>query len=263
MSGSAQLSGKLAVISGGSRGIGRAIAGRFAAEGARVVIGARDRGSLDRAVSELNGSGPEVCRGVPVDLSTAAGAATLIEAATAWGGIDILVNNVGGAPAGSFLDLTDEQFLGAWSLKLLAGIRLTRAAVPQMAGRGGGAIINVIGLGGREPGPESTAIGTTNAAIRALTKGLSRDLAGKGIRINAISPGGVRTERAVSLAKQTAAARGTSIEAVEAEAMSRVPTGRMVQPDEVAEIALLLASGRVPSMTGIEIVLDGGASHYM
>ena len=260
--GAGELAGKLAVITGGSRGIGRAIAARFVAEGARVVIAARDQASLDQAVSALN-SGGEVCRGVRADLSTVDGVNAVVEAATAWGGIDILVNNVGGAPIGNFLTLSDEQFLGAWSLKLLAGIRLTRAAVPQMTERGGGSIINIIGVGGREPSAEATTIGTTNAAIRALTKGLSRDLAGKGIRINAVSPGRVRTERNISLTKQSAEARGVSFEEVEAEGLKAIPMQRLVEPSELAEVALLLAGNRVPSLTGAEIVLDGGQTHYI
>jgi NAD(P)-dependent dehydrogenase (short-subunit alcohol dehydrogenase family) len=257
-----ELAGKLAVISGGSRGIGRAIAERFVAEGARVVIGARDQASLDEAVGALNSRG-EVCRGVRADLATAEGVNALVEVATGWGGIDILVNNVGGAPIGNFLTLTDEQFLGAWSLKLLAGIRLTRAAVPQMTERGGGSIINIIGVGGREPNAEATTIGTTNAAIRALTKGLSRDLAGKGIRINAITPGRVRTERNVTLTQQAADARGVPFEVIQGEGLASIPMKRLVEPSEVAEVALLLAGPRVPSLTGAEIVIDGGQTHYI
>ena len=257
-----RLAGKLAVISGGSRGIGLAIAGRFVAEGARVVIGARGEESLDRAVTELNRS-REACRGVPADLSTAEGVNALVRAAAEWGGIDILVNNVGAAPAGRFLDLTDEDFLAAWSLKLLAGIRLTRAAIPQMVDRGGGAIVNITGLGGREPGAEATAVGSTNAAVRAVTKGLARDLAGKGSRGNAISPHAVRTERAITLARQTAGARGVPGEVLEPAAVAALPTGRLVEPSEIAEVALLLVSGEAPSLTGVEIVVDGGQSHYM
>ena len=231
-------------------------------EGARVVIAAREGESLGRAVGELN-RGREACRGVQADLSTAEGVRSLVSAATDWGGVDILVNNVGGAPAGRFLDLTDEQFLGAWSLKLVAGIRLARAVIPQMVERGGGSIINIIGLGGREPGANATAVASTNAAIRAVTKGLARELAGQGIRVNAISPGRVRTERSITLARQTAAARGVPVDVVEEEAMKSIPSGRLVEPSEVAEVALFLASGAAPSLTGAEIVVDGGQSSYM
>jgi NAD(P)-dependent dehydrogenase (short-subunit alcohol dehydrogenase family) len=256
------LAGKVAVVSGGSRGIGRAIAGRFAEEGARVVIAARNEEALGRAVTEMNVSG-QACRGVRADLSKAEDVARVVAAATEWGGIDILVNNVGAAPAGRFLVLTDEQFLDAWTLKLLAGIRLARAAIPQMIERGGGSIINITGLGGREPGPEAAALASTNGAIRGVTKSLAREMAGKGIRVNAICPGTVRTERAVELAKQTAAARGILIEAVEEEAMKAVPRGRYVEPSEIAEVALFLAGGAAPSLTGVEIVVDGGRSYYM
>jgi NAD(P)-dependent dehydrogenase (short-subunit alcohol dehydrogenase family) len=256
------LNGKLAVVTGGSRGIGRAIAGRFVEQGARVVISARNEEALQRAVVELNAS-EERCRAVRADLSTPEGVAAVIAAATDWGGIDILVNNVGGAPAGRFMDLTDDQFLGAWTLKLLAGIRMMRAAIPQMLERGGGSIINITGLGGREPGPEAAAIASTNAAIRAVTKSVAREFADRGIRVNAICPGTVRTERAIELARQMAAARGVAVEAVEQEALLAAPTKRSTEPSEIAEVALFLAGGAVPSLTGAEILVDGGRSHYM
>jgi NAD(P)-dependent dehydrogenase (short-subunit alcohol dehydrogenase family) len=256
------LAGKVAVVSGGSRGIGRAIAGRFVEEGAWVVIAARNEEALHRAVTELNVSG-EVCRGVLADLSKVKDVAGVVAAATEWGGIDILVNNVGAAPAGRFLDLTDEQFLGAWTLKLLAGIRLARAAIPKMIERGGGSIINITGLAGREPGPEAATLASTNGAIRGVTKSLAREMAGKGIRVNAICPGTVRTERAIELAKQTAVARGLSLEAVEEEALKSIPSGRYVEPSEIAEVALFLAGPAARSVTGVEIVVDGGRSYYM
>ncbi len=258
-----ELAGKVAVISGGSRGIGRAIADRLVAAGAKVVISARNQESLDSAVQALN-EGGEQAVGVQGDMATAEATAALFQKAAEWGGgVDILVNNVGGAPAGKFLELTDEQLQGAWSLKLLAAIRLARLAIPSMTSRGGGAIINIIGLGGREPKPGMVAVATTNAAIRAFTKALSSELAPQGITINAISPARVRTERAVELSKQTAASRGVAVEVVEAEALKAIPTGRLIEPKEVAEVAFLLASGRVPSLTGAEIVVDGGTSNYM
>ena len=257
-----KLSGKVAVVTGGSRGIGRAIAARFVHEGARVVIGARTPKSLQEAITELNRPG-EVCRGVQGDLSTLDAVSALIAAAREWGGIDVLVNNVGGAPAGSFLKLTDDQYLAAWSLKFLAGVRMARAAIPQMVERGGGSIINITGVGGREPGAEQAVIASTNGAIRALTKALAREMAPKGIRVNCIAPGTVRTERAMELDRQTAAARGVSPEAIEAEGLQMTPTGRVIEPSEIAEVAFLLASGALPSLTGTEIVVDGGRSHYM
>ena len=259
--------GKVVMISGGSRGIGRATARAFARAGASVAIAARTADDVARTVAELHdlaaqaGAGGRAV-GVAVDLAERAGVDQFVEQALAtFGGVDVLVNNAGAAQSAPFLELTDEQLLSAWTLKLLGAIRLTRALVPVMEQRGGGAIVNIGGMAGREPAPDAVAVGTTNAAMRAFTKAISHDLARRGIRINLIMPGPVRTDRFARRVQEQAAARGLPIDAVLAEQQAEIPIGRFTEPEEVAELALLLASGRLPTLTGAEIVLDGGRSH--
>lgn len=258
------LQDKVAIVTGSSRGIGRAISSRFAQAGARVVVAARASADLDKCVAEINQLSPGSCLGVAADLSLADDCSAVVASALEWAGtVDVLVNNVGSAPAGRLVDLSDDQFLAAWSLKLLASIRLLRLLIPVFEKNKRGRIINIIGAGGREPRPETIAVATTNAAIRALVKGLAPELASAGVTINAISPARVRTDRAIRLAEQTAASRGVPVEEVEREALQAIPTGRLVEPAEIAELALLLASDQVPSMTGAEIVIDGGTTRYM
>jgi NAD(P)-dependent dehydrogenase (short-subunit alcohol dehydrogenase family) len=252
------LTDQVAVISGGSRGIGYAIAHRFSCEGARVVIGARAGTRLKSAAARLNKAGPGALA-VAGDLSTSRGCANLISRAVHWaGGIDILVNNVGSAPVGDFLSITDEQFLDAWRLKLLGAIRLIRGVIPSMKERGRGRIVNIIGPAGREPTGDALASGTTNAAMRALTRALAAELARQGIALNAISAGPVLTDRLRRIYRRRALSEGHSaIQGLEG-LRAGMPTGRFIEPDEVAEVALLLATGKTPSLIGAEILLDGG-----
>ena len=253
------LDGKVAIVSGGSRGIGRAIAIRFAKAGADVVIGARGAQTLAETVRNVAAFGGSATA-VECDLSTAAGTNSLINAALARTGyVDILVNNVGSAAVGSFLTLTDDELLNAWTLKLLGAIRLIRGLIPVMSKKGGH-IVNIIGAAGREPTSTGIAAATSNAALRVVNRGLARDLARAGISINAISPASVATDRRREMFEARAGALGVSSEALKTEALAAIPTGREVQPEEVAELALVLVDGRIPSLTGAEIVLDGGAS---
>lgn len=252
------LKDQVAVISGGSRGIGYAIARRFTIEGARVVIGAQSIARLKTAVAHLNKTGPGAL-GVAGDLGTNRGCESLVRRTVNWaGGIDILVNNVGSAPIGHFLSITDQQLLDAWRLKLLGAIRLIRGVMPSMQERGGGRIINVIGPAGREPSSDGLASATVNAAMRALTRALAAELARQGIALNAISAGPVMTDRLRKIYGQRAAAEGRSVSDALENLRASMPTGQLIDPDEVAELALLLASRRTPNLVGAEILLDAG-----
>lgn len=260
------LAGKTAIITGGSAGIGYACAKALYGEGVSVVIAARDAERLENAAASIKAGGsstatqPEI---IPVsgDMSRAEDIQQLVETVLSrLGKVDILVNNAGSAPAGAFLSLPDEAYLNAWNLKLLGYIRMVRAVAPHMIERKDGRIVNIIGSAGRTPGPAFIAGGTANAALLNFTRGISKELARHNVRINAISPGSTATQRAERLAEQNAAARGISIEEYKAETARNIPLGHMVDPDEIAAMALLLVSDRAASITGIEILIDGGAT---
>jgi 3-oxoacyl-[acyl-carrier protein] reductase/bacilysin biosynthesis oxidoreductase BacG len=253
------LTGKTALVTGGSAGIGLACARELVAEGVDVALVARDAVRLGQAARSLAGSGRRV---VPIaaDLATAGGVAkAAAEAFAALGWIDILINNAGSAMGGHFLDLGDESFLGAWNLKLLGYIRMTRAIVPGMIERRDGRIVNVIGGAARTPTAGFLPGSTANAALVNFTRGLSKELAQHNVRINAISPGTTATERQDKLLEQRKKP-GQSIEAARAEAASAVPLGRMVRPEEIAAAAAFLVSDRSAATTGTELQIDGGAT---
>lgn len=247
-----QLTGKTALITGGSAGIGFACARTLAAEGVRVAIVAREPARLAAAAKTLNGLGIEA------DLTRADDVERVArEVAEAFGRIDILINCAGSAMGGPFLKLNDDAFLNAWTLKLLGYIRMTRAVVPAMIARRDGRIVNVVGGAGRFPSAEFLTGSTANAALINFTRGLSKELAKHNVRINAISPGTTQTERSERrLADEVNA--GRTLEQARAERVERIPLRRMTQPEEIAAMAALIVSDRMASMTGAEVIVDGG-----
>lgn len=258
-----KLSGKTAIVTGGSAGIGLATAKALYSEGVNVVIAARNPERLDQAVADIQSLptvGAKVIA-ISTDLTQTASIDQIVSTTLAqFGQIDILINNAGSARAGSFLELGDEAFLDAWNLKLLGYIRLVRAVVPHQKNRRDGRIVNIIGGAGRTPRPNFLPGGTTNAALLNFTRGISKELALYNIRINAISPGLTATERAESLAKQNAQSRGVSVEEIKAESLKSIPLGKIVKPEEIASLALFLVSDLASSITGAEILVDGGTT---
>lgn len=256
-----QLSGKTAIVTGGSAGIGLAIAKALYSEGVNVVIAARNPERLEQAVSTIESLPSSGAKVIPIsaDLSQAEGVEKVVSTALEQlGQIDIVINNAGSARAGAFLDLGDDAFLDAWNLKLLGYIRLVRAILPHLQSRRDGRIVNIIGGAGRTPRPSFLPGGTTNAALLNFTRGISKELAQHNIRINAISPGLTATERAQSLAQQNAQSQGVSVEEVKAESLKAIPLGKIVKPEEIAALALFLVSDLASSITGAEILVDGG-----
>ncbi len=258
-----RLRGKRAVITGGSAGIGLGCAEVLISEGVHVVIAARNRDRIDKAVGVLReAAGEEVnVYGISADLNKATDVSRLVsEAAELMGGIDIVINNAGSAVAGSLEKLDDTAFQDAWQLKLLGYIRMVRAVLPLMKQQGYGSIVNIIGGAARNPSPGFLPGGTANAALLNFTRGIASELAGYGVRINAISPGGTETERAERLIKQQASDSGKSIEQIRKERNSSIPLGRMVQPHEIGMAAAFLCSEASASTTGAELLIDGGSS---
>jgi 3-oxoacyl-[acyl-carrier protein] reductase/bacilysin biosynthesis oxidoreductase BacG len=259
------LAGKTALITGGSAGIGLACARMLVSEGVSVAIASRSAERLSAAETALEaiaqGRGGEAPRIVTIaaDLAQLEDVErTAREAVEAFGRLDILINNAGSAMGGPFFKLPDEAFLNAWTLKLLGYIRMCRAVAPAMIARRSGAIINIVGGAARTPLPTFLTGSTGNAAIINFTRGLSKELARHNVRVNAISPGVTATERADRLLENEVSAEKT-IDQVRAERDAKMLMGRITHPDEIAAMAALIVSDRVPTMTGGEVVIDGGS----
>ena len=255
------LSGKTAIVTGGSAGIGLAVAKALFLEEVSVVITAKDQ--LEAAEASIKQLSDNINAGellvIESDLTKAEDAKSVVRAAVdCFGKVDILVNCAGAARAGAFLELSDQDFLDAWTLKVLGYIRMVREVAPYMIQRKDGRIVNITGTAGRTPPPTFLPGSTANAALINFTRGISKELAQYQIRINAISPAPAETEHATRLAEQTAQARGIGIETVIAESASSIPLGRMIKPSEIATLALFLVSDLAATITGTEVLIDGG-----
>lgn len=250
------LVGKVALISGGSQGIGKAAALRLAAEGAYVVIAARGREQLDQTAREITEKGGRVAI-VQADVSQARDCAAMIQHAVgSYGRLDILVNNAGTSSRGAFESVADEAWQQDFDLKLFSAIRLSRLAIPHMKQQGGGRIINITNIGAKQPAAQSMPTTVTRAAGLALTKALSKEFAPDGILVNTVCIGMVRA----SQHEKNAEALGVSVDSIYAERAKAIPLGRIGEAAEVANVIAFLASQAASFVTGTSINLDGGAS---
>ncbi len=251
-----QLTDKVAVVTGAGKGIGRAVTETLAAEGAIVVAGSRSVESL---------TGLERVTPVAVDLAQPDGPARLVARAVEdFGRVDVLVNNVGGVHPrlDGFLSLSDEDFEASLQLNFYSALRATRAAVADMSRRGAGVIVNVASVNAFfEPDGAVIDYGAAKAALLNVAKSLSQELGPQGIRITSVSPGPVATDLWLGddgVAARIGRATGAGSDAVRAQAVASMPTGRFTTPEEVATIVALLASPRVANVTGASWVIDGG-----
>jgi NAD(P)-dependent dehydrogenase (short-subunit alcohol dehydrogenase family) len=250
------LTGKVAVVTGASRGIGLAVVAGLAANGAHVVAGAR---TSSAELAELVRAGQ--VRAVQVDLTGTSGPADLIGLAGEQ--IDILVNNVGGAPArtGGFLSITDDDWLSSLTVNFLAAMRTTRAALPAMLAAGHGVIVNTGSVNSYLPDPAVMDYSAAKAALANFAKALSKEVGPRGIRVNSVSPGPVATDLwlgTAGVAATVSAATGADPKDVAGQAASQMVTGRFTTPAEVADLVLFLASERAANITGANFAIDGG-----
>jgi NAD(P)-dependent dehydrogenase (short-subunit alcohol dehydrogenase family) len=253
-----ELNDKVAVVTGASKGIGLAITRALAAEGATVIAGAR---GTSPELTELAKTG--MVHHVAVDLSDPGSPIRLIEAARERGGIDVLVNNVGAVTPrlDGFLAVPDEAWIASLNLTFLAAVRTTRAALPDMLAAGNGTIVNLSSVNAFLADPAVIDYSAAKAALTNFTKALSQELGPKGIRVNSVSPGPVATGLWLGdkgVAATIAQARGGDPAAVERAAADQMATGRFTQPEEVADLVLLLASERAGNVTGSDFLIDGG-----
>ncbi len=249
-----EFAGKRVLVSGGTKGLGRATVERFLAGGARVITAAR--GHADPVGDAIF---------VQADLTTAEGSKALAEAALdRLGGIDILAHVIGGssAPGGGFAALTDDHWLAELNLNLLATVRLDRLLVPQMIERRVGTVVHVTSIQSILPLPDSTtAYAAAKAALRTYSKSLSKELGHKGVRVNAVSPGWIMTEASVEFLERLRAANGGTIEEARRmvlDGLGGIPIGRGAEPHEVADLLAYLASDRAAAIHGAEFIIDGG-----
>jgi NAD(P)-dependent dehydrogenase (short-subunit alcohol dehydrogenase family) len=252
---------KTALVTGGSKGIGRAVARALAGEGARVMICARDPEALASAAADIEAATGRPVRTMAADLGELPEVTRVARGAvSALGRLDILVNNAGAIKGGEFLTTPDEEWLAGWRLKLLGYIRMAREVLPRMQRQGGGRIINVVGAAARNPTATYMMGGTANAALINFTKALA-DLGARGnVLVTGVSPGPVKTERWDTLVRQQAAAVGKDPEVYAREQDATMPLGRIALPEEVADLVCFLASERAAFLTGITITVDGGAT---
>jgi NAD(P)-dependent dehydrogenase (short-subunit alcohol dehydrogenase family) len=253
------LKGKVALVTGGSKGIGKAVAFGLAQEGARVAICARSKGTLDAAAQAITAkTGAEVLA-VAADLTRAEDAQRVVDATAArFGRIDVLVNNAGAAPGGEILDLTEEDWAQALQLKFMGYVRCMKAVLPYMIKQNGGRIVNIIGNDGVKPISVELSPSAANAADLAVTVALAERYGRHQICVNAINPGPVATERWDELVAGIARVRKIGVAEAQSRAERSIPLGRMCTPEEVANVAVFVASDRASFMNGAVITLDGG-----
>ncbi|HEU5437863.1 MAG TPA: SDR family oxidoreductase [Ktedonobacterales bacterium] len=258
------LHGKTAIVTGASRGIGLAIASALHREGVSLVLVARSQDALAKAARDLTsreGSAAPPVHPIAADLGMRAEVERVVAQAIArLGHVDILVNNAAQAQTGSFFDMSEDDWQAVWQVKAFGYVRMVTALSRHMMERESGSIINIIGTAARTPTEDFIIGGMVNAALLNFTRGIARILAHKNVRINSISPGWTRTEGQQRHLEMVAAAQGKTVEEVERREARGVPLGRLVTMEEIAEMALLLASDSVPAMTGEDIIIDGGAT---
>ena len=254
------LSGRVAVVTGASQGIGREIALGLAGEGADLVLVARRQEPLEKVAGEVAELG-RVAEVVSADVSTATGVQAVVAGALdRFGAVDVLVNNAGKGSPKRLLDLTDDDWQASIELNLMSAVRLSLALVPQMQTRGWGRIVNISSRVGLEPDPYFAPYAAAKAALVNFSKTLANAFSGDGVLTNCVVPGLVHSEAVDQATEKSAAATGRSVEDVLAETLRRrpIPVGRLGEPADVAGLVVFLASERAAWITGACFVVDGG-----
>ena len=255
-----ELGGKVAIVTGGSKGIGRAAALQFVSEGASVVLCARGREALNETVAAAGPAHRERMVAVAGDLTDPSIIRSVADTAISkFGRIDILVNNAGSARPGEFQKISDEDWKLDFELKFFGYVRMAREVMPRMAERKTGVIVNVIGTGGLIPSAGYMVGGAANAALNHFTKALAAEGAKNGVRVVGINPGPILTERLKLFLEQRARESGSS-RGTEDIMKRMTPLGRPGKAEEVADLILFLASSRASFIHGANVTIDGGAN---
>lgn len=250
------ITGRRALVTAASKGLGRACAQALADEGATVFICARSAADVEVAAREVGAAGWSVA-----DVSDGAQVAILVERAVAClGGLDILVTNAGGPPIGSFAQAVDDEWDLAHDLTLMSAVRLIREALPHLQASGHGRIVNLTGHGVTEPIPHLAVSTSLRAAVTVMSKGVASEVAADGVTVNCIATGAVLTERFRSSREKLARDNGISYDEQVARSTAGIPVGRLGRPEEIGALCAYLCSDRAAFLTGQSIVVDGGAN---
>lgn len=253
-----EFQGKVVVVTGGSRGIGKAIGAAFAREGAQVVLAAASADNLAKAAKEMSGGSDALT--VAGDLRQLAACEALFKAVNdRFKRCDVLVNNAGATKGGDFFELPDEDFVDGFALKYFAAVRLTRLFWPLLkAARGN--VINIIGGAARTPGANFLIGGSVNSAFANFSKGMAAIGNRDDVNVNVIHPGQTETDRVITLFQQFGKAQGKTPEQVREETIKKSGLRRIGRPEDVAELALFLASAKARHIQGTAISVDGGST---
>ncbi len=255
------LAGRTAIVTGGSLGIGRAIARELAQEGVAVAIVARDAARLDAAASVIARQTNARCVAVAADLTDPAQLeAAMAQAQAALGPVDILVNNAGATPMGRIGDTPDETWMKSINLKLMGYMRCARLLTPAMRARKWGRVVNIIGRSGHQPRPNYITGSAVNASLLSFTHALAAECAPDNVLVTGVNPGPIATPRWDAVVAQGAADMGRSADAENAAAIATVALGRLGTPEECAGLVAFLCSDRAGFITGTTIDIDGGGT---
>jgi len=253
------LQGKISIVTGASRGIGRSIALRLAAAGSMVVLCARDQQLLDDAAAEIRSAGG-TAETIALDLRAPDSGKRVVDFTTnRFGLLDIVVNNAGATKRGEFLELTDDDFADGFALKYFGAVRLTRAAWPHLKAASG-SVVFISGAGGRTPGAQFTIGGSVNAALLSLTKALADQGLRDGVQVNAINPGTIRTARYTARLNALAKERGLDPAAAEREYVKHGSITRIGEPEEIAAMVELIVGPEGKMFHGALIDMDAGST---
>ena len=251
---------KIAIVTGGSKGIGRATALALAQEGVDVAICARGVAELEDAAADIRAQTGRRVLAVRADTGEPGDIQNLVaETVAGLGGVDILINNAVNSTAAPFMELADADWLNHINVKIMGYVRCAREVIPYMRQRGGGRIINIGGMAARYSNPLTNSNGVTNASVSNMAKNLADQVAADGILVNCIHPGTTRTPRQTMLLERQARDAGITVAAAEARAVAGIPIGRMVEPQDIADLILFLVSPRAGAITGQTIGVEGGA----
>jgi 3-oxoacyl-[acyl-carrier protein] reductase len=258
------LKGKRAIVMAASRGLGYASALGLAREGCHLIICSRDQQKIDAAADAIRRETGARVKALAADVSSASEAKRLVDAAVSeYGGLEIVVHNAGGPPAGETLAMTEEQWQKAFEQNLLSFTRIVGAAAPEMKKAGYGRVLTIASSSIKQPIPNLALSNALRAGVWGIAKTLSRELAPQGILVNVIAPGRIDTERIAELDQANAQKSGKPIEDVRKASVASIPLGRLGRPEELANLVVFLSSQAASYITGQAITVDGAAGNAL